>query len=799
MEEKTIFKVGGMSCAACANRVEKGLKQIPGVVDARVNLATEQAAVDFDPERVAFDDVVEKIEKLGYSVPIEKMEIQIGGMSCAACVQRVENNLRRIPGVNQATVNLAAESALVEIQPGLVTASDLISIIQRSGYSARLINETQQDSGSREDNEIQNKRFWVIFSALFSLPFASMMVAHFAGWPIPAWMMAAGTQLALAAPVQFLAGAVFYRGAFYALRNGSANMDVLVALGTSAAFFYSLGAMLFFPGYPLYFEASAMLITLVLLGKFLEARAKGRTSEAIKKLLGLQPKTARVWREGEEQVIPVEQVLPGDVLVVRPGESIPVDGEVIEGFSAVDESMITGESLPVDKKPGDPLTGATVNQYGALKMKAARVGRDTVLAQIIRAVRDAQGSKAPIQRLADIVAGYFVPVVISIALVTFVFWYWWGAPGDFPRALVNCIAVLVIACPCAMGLATPTSIMVGTGRGAEMGILIRGGEPLEKAQKITAIILDKTGTVTRGELNLVRTVMLPDYKGQDKRVMRLLAAAEMLSEHPVARAIVEGLKKTWPDLSPITPEQFTALPGRGIVCRAEGVEIRVGTQRSLIEDGIKIGESARAVINAMEAAGQTAVLMALDGQPAAAIGVADTLKETSVQAIKDLKELGLEVWMISGDNRQTVQEIGRQAGIENLIAEVLPDDKAREVKRLREEGKIVAMVGDGINDAPALAGADLGIAMGSGTDIAMEAADITLVSGDLRQVAVAIRLSRATMRNIKQNLFWAFIYNIVGIPVAAAGLLNPVLAGAAMAFSSVSVVSNALRLKRVKL
>lgn len=798
MEDRTTLKVDGMSCAACAARVEKGLKQLPGVSDAQVNLATEQASVDYDPEIVSFNDLAVKIEKLGYSVPVQKTEIKIVGMSCAACVRRVEDSLRKMPGVSRVAVNLATETALVEVQTGMVTVADLLNAVQRSGYSARVISDDIEDGGNREEKEHSARRFWVIFSAVVSSPFAVIMMGHILQWQMPSWLMSPVTQLLLAFPVQFLAGAAFYRGAYYALRNGTANMDVLVSLGTSAAFFYSLGAMIYLPDYPLYFEVSAMLITLVLLGKFLESRAKGKTSEAIKKLLGLQPKTARVWREDREIEIPVGEVVPGDILVVRPGERVPVDGEVIEGFSSVNESMLTGESLPVDKKPGDSLTGATVNQYGALKMKATRVGRDTVLAQIVRAVREAQGSKAPIQRLADQVAGYFVPVVITLALGTFVFWYWQGTPGDFPGSLRNGIAVLVIACPCAMGLATPTSIMVGTGRGAEMGILIRGGEPLERTHRINTVVLDKTGTVTRGKPQLVTTFILPGYKEQEERVLRLLGAAEMPSEHPVARALVSGINDKQPQFLAVAPEHFQAVPGKGIITRLEDMEIRVGTRRFLEESGIAL-EAAQLALDKMEAEGETALLMAMDGQAAAVMGVADTLKDTSAQAVTDLKQLGIEVWMISGDNSVTVQAIGRQAGIDHLIAEVLPEEKAREVKRLREQGKIVAMVGDGINDAPALAAADVGIAMGAGTDIAMEAADITLASGDLRQVAVAMRLSRAVMRNIKQNLVWAFLYNMVGIPVAAAGLLNPVLAGAAMAFSSVSVVSNALRLKRIKL
>ncbi|NPV93226.1 MAG: copper-translocating P-type ATPase [Firmicutes bacterium] len=793
------IKVKGMSCAACAARIEKGLNRLPGVEQARVNLAMEQASVDYDPEAVKVNDLVEQIEKLGYSVDAEKVELKIGGMTCAACAARVEKGLSKLPGVERASVNLATETATVEYLPAQVGVDDLIRTVTRTGYTAQRMAAGPPEAGpGAADEELVKKRRLLIFSAVLALPFLVMMVGELLGLALPGWLTASTTQLLLATPVQFYGGYPFYRGAFNSLRGGGANMDVLVALGTSAAYFYSLSAMFFAPHSHGYFEVSAVLITLILLGKFLEALAKGRTSEAIRKLMGLQPKTARVIRGGEELEIPTAEVLVGDLVVVRPGERIPVDGQVREGYSAVDESMLTGESVPVDKQAGDLVAGATINKFGSLKIEATRVGRDTVLAQIIRVVQEAQGSKAPIQRLADVVAGYFVPVVVLIAAATFGTWYLLLDAGNLSRALINATAVLVIACPCAMGLATPTSIMVGTGRGAENGILIRGGEHLERAHKISAVVLDKTGTITRGEPELTDIIPAGGFSGQEAAILGLAARVERLSEHPVAQAVVQGAIKRYPGIELGDPEEFSAIPGKGVAARIEGKGVLIGTARFLMDEGIDTG-ALQSALDTLEESGKTAVLMAADGQAAAAIGVADTVKEHSAEAVQELKRLGIEVWMITGDNRRTAQAIAREVGIDNVLAEVLPEDKAKEVQRLRDEGKLVAMVGDGINDAPALATADVGIAMGTGTDVAMEAADITLMRGDLRTIATAVRLSQATMKNIKQNLFWAFIYNLIGIPIAAAGLLNPVIAGGAMAMSSVSVVSNALRLKRVKL
>ncbi|NPV92812.1 MAG: copper-translocating P-type ATPase [Firmicutes bacterium] len=797
--QKVQIKVKGMSCAACAARIEKGLSRVPGVDKAQVNFAMEQAAVEYNPEAVAVSDLVEQIEKLGYSVDAQKVELKIGGMTCAACAARVEKGLNKLPGVEKASVNLATETATVEYLPAQLGVGDLVQAVFKIGYSAKQLDETRSDdSQETEARELRQRQRRLIFSAVLSVPFLVMMLGGFLGLVLPGWMTSFATQVILATPVQFVAGWPFYRGAFGSLRGGSANMDVLVALGTSAAYFYSLAAGYGQPHAHLYFEVSAILITLILLGKYLEAVAKGKTSEAIRKLMGLQPKTARVVRDGQEMEIATSEVMVGDLVIVRPGERIPVDGQVKEGYSAVDESMLTGESVPVDKQTGDLVAGATINKFGSLKIEATRVGRDTVLAQIIRVVQEAQGSKAPIQRLADVVAGYFVPVVVAIAVGTFAVWYWLVDAGNFSHALINATAVLVIACPCAMGLATPTSIMVGTGRGAENGILIRGGEHLERAHRIDAVVLDKTGTITKGEPELTDVVAADRFAGQEEQLLSLAARVEKVSEHPVAQAIVQGAIKRIPETHLDDPDEFEAVPGKGVVSRIDAKPIMIGNLRFLQERGVDAAPL-QSALERLEGAGKTVVLMSVEGSIAAAIAVADTVKEHSAEAIRELKEIGIAVWMITGDNRRTAQAIAQEVGIDNVLAEVLPEDKAREVQRLKDEGRVVAMVGDGINDAPALATADVGIAMGTGTDVAMEAADITLMRGDLRTIATAVKLSKATMKNIKQNLFWAFVYNVVGIPVAAAGLLSPVLAGGAMAMSSVSVVSNALRLKSVKL
>ncbi|HZG85649.1 heavy metal translocating P-type ATPase [Paenibacillus sp.] len=725
---------------------------------------------------------------------------QITGMTCAACANRIEKGLSKMPGVKSASVNFAMETARVEYAEGNVTVEDLQAKVKQLGYAA-IVNTGDDKSAERREHEAKSMRNKLIASAILSLPLLWSMVGHFSftAWIYaPSLFMNPWFQLLLATPVQFIIGGPFYVGAYKALRNGSANMDVLVALGTSAAYLYSLYLTLEWSfggggahhGPSLYYETSAVLITLVIMGKWFETLAKGRTSEAIKSLMGLQAKTALVVRDGEERTVPVEEVLVGDIVLVRPGEKVPVDGVVLEGASSVDESMLTGESLPVEKKPGDAVIGATVNRNGMLRIRAVKVGKDTALAQIIKVVEEAQGSKAPIQRVADAISGIFVPIVVGIAVLTFLAWYFFVAPGSVSEALEKAIAVLVIACPCALGLATPTSIMAGSGRAAELGVLFKGGEHLERTHKIDAIILDKTGTVTKGkpELTDVRPAI------DETEFLRLVGAAEQPSEHPLAEAIVAGIKERGIALP--AAEAFEAIPGFGIQATVEGKRLLVGTRRLMEANGVDAA-MAYAEMAALEEAGKTAMLAAVDGRYAGMVAVADTIKETSKAAVSRLKEMGIQVIMITGDNERTAKAIAAQVGIDHVRAEVLPEGKAQEVKKLQAAGRTVAMVGDGINDAPALATADIGMAIGTGTDVAIEAADVTLMRGDLASIPDAIYMSRKTMSNIKQNLFWALGYNTLGIPIAAVGLLAPWVAGAAMALSSVSVVLNALRLQRV--
>lgn len=791
-EKEVMLPIQGMTCAACSNRIEKGISGMDGVEQASVNLTTEKATIRYDPEQTSPDRLIDKVKDLGYDVPTETVELEIRGMTCAACANRVEKGLSRMDGVEQATVNLTTERSQVKYNPAMAEVSDLIGKVRDLGYDAAPREEGGEgDDHRRQETQRQQKK--LILSAILSTP---LFLGMFHMWGpfsalVPDFLMNPWFQLALATPVQFWIGWQFYRGAWKSLKNGSANMDVLVAIGTSAAYFYSLYAVYKGKG-GLYFETSAIIITLILLGKWLEARAKGQTSEAIQKLMGLRAKTAVVIREGEEQEVPVEEVSVGDLIRVRPGEKIPVDGEVKEGRSAVDESMLTGESLPVDKGEGDEVIGGTINKNGMLTFRANKVGKETALAQIIRVVEEAQGAKAPIQRLADRISGVFVPVVLVIAFLTGLLWYFLLEPGSVETAMVHLTAVLVIACPCALGLATPTSIMVGTGKGAEEGILFKGGHHLENTQQIDTVVLDKTGTITRGEPEVTDVEPMASFKREE--LIRLAASAEQPSEHPLARAIVEGAKGEGLDL--MKAESFEAIPGHGIIAQVNNQEVWVGTRRLFSEGGVDPAALEERA-DRLEESGKTAMLVAVDRKLAGVIAVADTVKETSAEAVRQLKALGIDIWMITGDNERTARAIAQQVGIQNFRAEVLPEDKADEVKGLQKEGRRVAMVGDGINDAPALATADIGMAMGTGTDVAMEAADLTLMRGDLRAIPAAIRLSRSTMKNIRQNLFWAFFYNSVGIPVAAAGLLAPWVAGAAMAFSSVSVVTNSLRLKRV--
>ncbi|NLY85023.1 MAG: copper-translocating P-type ATPase [Tissierellia bacterium] len=785
--KKISIDVVGMTCAACSARVEKALNKQEGVLSAAVNLLANKANIEFDTDKVKAMDLVKTIEKTGYQVPLEKKTLLVEGMTCAACSTRVEKVLNRLDGVVSASVNLSTNKAIVEYPSGSIDEDLLVKTIEKAGYKAEVEVERDLDREKElREKEIKSLKTSFIISAVLSLPLFSAMFFHMAGSHnilTNGWF-----QLALATPVQFIIGYRFYKGAYNSLRGGGANMDVLVSMGTSAAYFYSIYNLL--KGVDeFYFEASAVIITLILLGKTFEAVAKGKTSEAIKKLMGLQPKTARVIRDGVEVDIPIEKVDIGDIIVVRPGERIPVDGIIVEGNSAVDESMITGESIPVDKSQGDEVIGATINKFGTFKFRATKIGKDTVLSQIIKLVEDAQGSKAPVQRLADKISGIFVPVVVAIAIITVLGFTL--IKGDFNTGLINAVAVLVIACPCALGLATPTAIMVGTGKGAEKGILIKSGEHLERAHKIDTIIFDKTGTITKGEPEVTDIL---GFEGIDRdELLRVAASVEKTSEHPLGQAIVRRGEE---ELLKLTePEDFLAVPGKGLQATHEGKKVLIGNRKLMQDNGISIEMGEKDLLR-LEEEGKTAMLVAIDNSLVGIIAVADQIKETSKGAIEQLKSMGLEVYMITGDNERTAKAIAREVGITNVLAEVLPENKADVVEKIKKEGKEVGMVGDGINDAPALAAADVGFAIGTGTDVAMEAADITLMRGDLEGVVTAIRLSHRTMKTIKQNLFWAFFYNSIGIPFAALGFLNPMIAGAAMAFSSVSVVTNSLRLKK---
>ncbi|QUG43428.1 copper-translocating P-type ATPase [Psychrobacillus sp. INOP01] len=798
--KETSLQITGMTCAACATRIEKGLNKMDGVEEANVNLALEKSLIKYDPKKLSNQDLEKKIQDLGYGVAKENKEFTITGMTCAACATRIEKGLNKLDGVSFANVNLALENATIEYNPSQISVADIIGRVEKLGYGA-INKEDAKEAVDYREQAIQKQKRKFIISAILSLPLLWTMVGHFSFTSfiyMPDFLMNPWVQMALATPVQFIIGKQFYVSAYKALRNKSANMDVLVVMGTSAAYFYSVYQAIITTGEHhtanLYFETSAVLITLIILGKLFEAKAKGRSSEAIKKLMGLQAKTALVIRDQTEMEIPLEEVVTGDTILVKPGEKIPVDGEVIEGNTAVDESMLTGESIPVDKTIGDSLFGSTINKNGFLKMKATKIGRDTALAQIIKVVEDAQGSKAPIQRLADKISGVFVPIVIGIAIITFLVWIIWVNPGEITPALEALIAVLVIACPCALGLATPTSIMAGSGRAAEFGILFKGGEHLETTHHIDTVIVDKTGTVTNGKPVLTDVIVANGVN--EEEFLSLIGAAEKQSEHPLAEAIVQGIQERGIILEAV--QEFEAIPGYGVKTIVGDKEILVGTRKLMNSYNVDIS-NILTIMEELEANGKTAMLASINGHYAGLIAVADTIKETSKKAILRLHEMNIEVIMMTGDNQRTAAAIGKEVGIDQVIAEVLPEGKAEEVKKLQASGKKVAMVGDGINDAPALAVADIGMAIGTGTDVAMEAADITLIRGDLNSIADAIIMSHKTMRNIKQNLFWAFAYNTLGIPIAAVGLLAPWVAGAAMAFSSVSVVLNALRLQKVKL
>lgn len=798
MKEQLKLDITGMTCAACSTRIEKVLNKMDGVV-ANVNLAMESASILYETNSVSSEDIINKIENLGYGVRFDKVELDVIGMTCAACSTRIEKSLTKINGISEATVNLATETAAIKYNNKEVSIDEIIERIQKLGYDANEKVSSVTKAHYKEE-ELKSKKRKFFLSVFFSFPLLYTMLAHLPwnfGLPMPHILMNPWFQLLLASMVQFFIGGQFYISAFKALKNYSANMDVLVAIGTSAAYFYSLsegiktiGNNSYMPH--LYFETSAVLITLILLGKLFETMAKGRTTIAISKLLSLQAKEATVIRDGKEFQITVEEVKVYDHLVVKPGEKIPVDGEILSGRTSIDESMITGESIPVEKSSGDSVIGSTINKNGTLTMKATKVGKDTALAGIIKIVEEAQGSKAPIQRIADTISGYFVPVVVAISFVTFLIWYLIVNPGDFPSALETAIAVLVIACPCALGLATPTSIMVGTGKGAEMGILFKGGEHLETAHKIDTILLDKTGTITKGKPTVTNFIAYHD----EKKVLQYLVSAEKSSEHPLADAIVQFGNERRTSTLPV--KRFSAIPGYGIEAKIGDEEIFVGTPKLMDLKQIAYSDYLKDMLQ-FENEGKTAMYIAINGTIMGIVAVADTVKETAKIAVDQLKQLGIEVYMLTGDNERTAKAIANQVGITNIIAEVLPDEKANQVKELQLKGRKVAMVGDGINDAPALALADIGIAIGTGTDVAIEAADITILGGELILIPKAIGLSKKTMYNIRQNLFWALIYNAAGIPIAALGLLAPWVAGAAMAFSSVSVVTNSLRLKRVKI
>ena len=802
------FKIGGMTCSACANRIEKVVSKMDGVKEANVNFATETLTVNYDDKIITKAEIEQKVEKIGYKVEknIQSHTYKIEGMTCSACASRVEKVTNKMPGVENAVVNFATEKLSVSYDADSVSFGDIKAKVEKAGY--KLIREDEQKVEEKKKKlDEKGKLLWrLILSLIFAVPLLTITMGHMVGMPLPKIidpmmnpLNFAIIQLVLTIPVMII-GYKFYYIGYKNLFKLSPNMDSLIAIGTSAAFIYSLyGTYKIYIGdgsyaMSLYYEAAVTILALITLGKYLEAISKGKTSQAIKKLMGLAPKTATIVRDGKELVIPIDEVIVGDIVIVKPGEKLPVDGEVIEGATAVDEAMLTGESIPVEKTVGSKVIGASINKTGFIKYKATKVGKDTALSQIIKLVEDAQGSKAPIAKMADIIASYFVPIVIGLAILASIGWLIAGESGVF--ALTIFISVLVIACPCALGLATPTAIMVGTGKGAEYGVLIKGGEALEVTHQIDTIVFDKTGTITEGKpvvTDIITTTISED------ELLSIAASSEKGSEHPLGEAIVKGAEERNIKFKEIS--NFKAIPGHGIQVEIEGKVILLGNKKLMTENSIEIGDLG-VKSDKLANEGKTPMYIAINNKLEGIIAVADTVKPSSKEAIENLHKMGIKVAMITGDNKKTADAIAKQVGIDIVLAEVLPEDKANEVKKLQEKGSKVAMVGDGINDAPALAQADIGIAIGTGTDVAIESANIVLMKGDLKDVATAIKLSKATIRNIKQNLFWAFGYNVLGIPVAmgvlhifGGPLLNPMIGAAAMSLSSVSVLTNALRLR----